>query len=263
MLQRPTYRLMALVAILTISLHAVAQLRIIPQARLDSVANPATIDSSGLIFSGGTTIDLGTIDELGGVYRTTVEYRNDGREPLSITHINTSCGCLTAKCHTTTTQPNERGVLDIAYNPKGRGGDVAQRIFIYTHHSTTTPSAILHLTGHVRPSENRSIDYPAVCGALLLRRRDVSFGKGGGSERIACMNGGSTPLRITADTLFTSRGISLRCQPEVLQPGAEGNLIITLNAQQLPATDGEPRLYIDGVREAMRNRKITITLSEN
>jgi hypothetical protein len=77
------------------------------------------------------------------------------------------------------------------------------------------------------------------------------------------MNGGSTPLRITADTLFTSRGISLRCQPEVLQPGAEGNLIITFNAQQLPATDGEPRLYIDGVREVMRNRKITITLSEN
>lgn len=262
-LRRPAYRLVALAAILTVSLHAVAQLHIIPQSRLDSVANPATLKDTGLLFVDGSTIDVGTIEELGGVWRTTVKYRNDGRQPLSITRIKTSCGCLTAKCHATTTQPNETGSLDIAYNPKGRGGEIMQRIFIYTQHSTTTPAAVLRLVGHVRLAENRSIDYPIICGALLLRHNKVHFGKRGGIERIACMNGGTKPLRITADSLFTSQGISLHCQPEVLQPKAEGNLIITLDTRQLPTTDGEPRLYIDGVAESLRNRKITITLSDN
>jgi hypothetical protein len=104
------------------------------------------------------------------------------------------------------------------------------RIFVYTDRSTQMPTAILDINGNVVASANRHGDYQHSIGELLLRQREVrleSMADGSQRARIACMNGGKAALIPRIDTLLSSRSLSLRCEPQVLQPNAEGYIVIS------------------------------------
>ncbi|MBR5135720.1 MAG: hypothetical protein IKU92_01600, partial [Rikenellaceae bacterium] len=70
---------------------------------------------------------------------------------------------------------------------------------------------------------------------------------------------GSKPLKIKADTLLSSCEVSVRTEPEILAPGATGDLVIsyTPSAQSKAATQ-RPRLFLDGLGVAPRERAIEL-----
>ena len=238
---------------------AEAQIRLIPQSKVDSARNVATIDV-GMRFVAGATVDFGEIAEDGGAWQSGAEWQNDSDKPLTITRITTSCGCLKAEAVQTTVAKGGRGELRLTYYPQGHAGTVAQRIFVYTDRSGREPAAVLTLRGRVRAAVDPSGHYPHSRGALLLRQTWVRFtGKGEQTERIACMNSGGKPLKIKADTLLSSREVSVRTEPEILAPGATGDLVIsyTPSAQSKAATQ-RPRLFLDGLGVAPRERAIEL-----
>lgn len=254
----------AAVAVATVQ----AQIRLIPQAKVDSARNVVATDV-GLRFEVGPTIDFGEIAEDGGAWKTSVKWQNCSDKPLTITRVTTSCGCLRAEYERATVAAGEQGELHLTYNPQGHAGEVAQRIFVYTDRSTREPSAVLNLRGRVRVATDQSGNYPQSRGALLLRQTWVRFtGEGTQTERIACMNGGRTPLRITADTLLTSPEIEVRTEPAVLEAGAEGDLVITYtpriaNGQRGAFPTARPRLFLDGLGVAPRERAIEVFVTHN
>ena len=238
---------------------AEAQIRLIPQSKVDSARNVATADV-GMRFVAGTTVDFGEIAEDGGAWQGSAEWRNDPDKSLTITRITTSCGCLKAEAVQTTVAKGGRGELRLTYYPQGHAGAVAQRIFVYTDCSGREPAAVLTLRGRVRAAVDPSGRYPHSRGALLLRQTWVRFtGTGEQTERIACMNSGGKPLKIKADTLLSSREVSVRTEPEILAPGATGDLVIsyTPSAQSKAATQ-RPRLFLDGLGVAPRERAIEL-----
>lgn len=250
-------RAFVVVMLAVAALSAVGQMRILPTRLLDSVANPRVVEASPLRFIGGDSLSLGSIDERGGVWRREVRWRNEGDEPMVITHIRSSCGCLRAEYGREVVRRGDEGRIVVSYSPRGHAGRLYQRLFVYTPLSAERPTAILSLYGEVVASADRSDDYPYMRGALRLRQDTLRFGRGTSSERIACMNGGQSDLVLYADTLLTSQGVAMRCVPQRLRAGEEGYIEVMLSPQA--KADTRPlRLYIGGLPLPPRQRVVAI-----
>jgi hypothetical protein len=159
----------------------------------------------------------------------------------------------------------------LTYDPRGHAGEVAQRIFVYTNRSGERPAVVLTVRGRVRAAADPSGRYPHARGTLLLRQTWVRFsGEGAQTERIACMNGGAKPLTIKVDTLLTSRELTVHTEPEVLESGAVGDLVITYTpTAKQPAKQPSaprmmrPRLFLSGVEVAPRERAIEVFVTSD
>ena len=245
----------------TMSSGVMAQIKIIPQQKLDSVINVPTVKGDNISFKGGATISFGSIDEDGGVWSSKVEWSNKSDKPLVITSIKTSCSCLQATSRREAVVSGGHSVVELRYNPKGHPGSVEQRVFVYTNLSASQPTAVLKVKGVVTPSLNHSKDYPRNRGELLLRRDTVEFsGDKPQTERIACMNNSSRAMRLKTDTLLSSRGLRLKTEPEVLAAGEEGDLVITYTPEPDSKKPLWLKLYITGMALPPRAREIIVQI---
>lgn len=235
-----------------------AQIRLVPRERLDSVRNPQTHPSE-LRFP-ERPIEMGTLSESGGVWTTTLRWQNGEQTPVVITAIRTTCGCLKADFSAEPLKRGEWGSIVLKYNPKGHPGAVDQRLFVYTSLSPQRPSAIVRLVGRVEPSADRSGDYAQACGPLLLRQIEIPY-TGEREVRIACMNGGKSPLRITEDRLLPTHGVVVRTEPELLAPAEQGDLVITLPERPAFRADGTLPILLQGLELPPRMR--TLRLKNN
>lgn len=241
---------------------ASAQIKLIPRERLDSVANPRTVEGAKMEFKGGAIVSFGTISEDAGKWQRSIEWRNGGDNTLVVTRVTTSCSCLQAVVQKGAVKVGGGSKIELTYLPKGHPGKVEQRVFVYTNLSATKPSAIITLRGEVTPSADHSADYAHRRGVLLLRRDTITLsGDKPQTERIACLNNGSRALRLEADML-SSRGLTLRTEPAILAAGEEGDLVISYK----PEEDKKPlwlKLYIKGLELPLRSREITVLIEKN
>ena len=246
-----------LVAIM-ITAPTLAQIRIISQEKRDSVTNPSTLECNDMRFTDGHSIDFGTMEEDGGNHTQTVKWKNLGTEPLIITHVTTSCGCVRCGYSREAVGSGKDATISITYAPKGHPGIMRQRIFIYTNRSEKIPTAIIEIKGVVRASADRRGDYPHPIGELLLRNRQVRIDtESAQTIRIACMNGGKRDLTPSKDALLSSPSLTISAEPKTLRAGQEGEIIITYT----PSASGrkEPlRLFIENSNIAPRDREIKI-----
>ena len=125
------------------------------------------------------------------------------------------------------------GTVTVTYHPKGHPGSFDRRIFVYTQLSDKMPTAILHLTGTVIASERTDGDYPYAMGALRLKQQSVRLAPERlQNERIECLNTGGKAMRPRCDEHLLPPGITFRCEPATLAPGAKGDLVIGFDPAQ-------------------------------
>ena len=234
---------------------ALAQMVIIPQERVQEAANPATIKNSPMRFTEGERVSFGTISEDAGEWNATIHWQST--QPLTITRIKTTCGCLGADWSRRAATNATSGDVEITFHPKGRIGGIEQRIFIYTTLSDDTPTAIVKIVGTVEPSTDHSTLYPILAGTLGLRAKSVRLPAEGGRVEIAVMNCGSEPLRVTHDGRLSLGGVGAYTSPAVLEAGEEGVLCIEYTPNGAPAM-----LYLAGVNTPPRERKIEIEIEK-
>ena len=204
-----------------------AQIRIVPRAKLDSLAHPATAEGGSAMRFERTTIDAGRIGEDDTPAGYTFRWRNTGDKPLVVTRVQTTCGCAVATWDRQPVSPDGEAAVKVTYHPKGHPGVFDRRIFVYTQLSKNEPTAILNLRGTVTASERTDDDYPYAMGVLRLKQQTVRFDDTGKvqTERIECLNTGDKPLRPSCEEL-AAPGLSLACEPATLAPGAKGDLIV-------------------------------------
>ena len=172
------------------------QIRIVPRAKLDSLAHPATADGAQAMRFERTQIDAGHIGEDDTPPSYTFKWHNEGTAPLIITRVQTTCGCAAATYGRQPVRTGGEGTVTVTYHPKGHPGSFDRRIFVYTQLSDKMPTAILHLTGTVIASELTDGDYPYAMGTLRLKQQSVRFAREGlQSERIECRQSHAATLR--------------------------------------------------------------------
>lgn len=241
-----------------------AQIRIVPRAKLDSLAHPATANGADAMRFERTLIDAGHIGEDDAPSAYTFRWRNTGGTPLVVTRVRTTCGCAVAAWDKKPVAQGGEGSVTVTYHPKGHPGVFDRRIFVYTQLSDKEPTAILNLRGTVTASERTDDDYPYAMGALRLKQRTVRLSDTlrGQTERIECLNTGDKPLTPVCEEGFEATGLSFACEPATLAPGAKGDLIVRFDPAKAAQPLRRTPLLIRGPDVPPRERMLWIEFPE-
>ncbi len=207
-------------------------------AMIDSLSRPKVAAGSEAMSFDVFRIEAGEMNEDSVPPEFVYRWTNKGSLPLTITWVQTTCGCAAPSYERVAVRPGERGTLKVTYHPKGHPGGFLRKIFVYTNLSDKLPTAVLELSGRVRPSVNPTDDYPVVMGGLLLKRSSVEMSASDPQvERIECMNGGDKVLKISVDQKTLPKGV--RVEPLKIAPGEIADLVIRFdpaeNGGRLPA----------------------------
>lgn len=201
-----------------------AQINIIPRERLDSVSAPMLSEDASYLSFDRTSVKL-SMNEDDQPEKVEFSFRNIGKKAVTVLDVTTSCSCVKATVAPRTVAPGGEAVVEALYDPKGHPGKFDRKIMVYT--SATRPSAVLEIVAEVSPGRDRSASFPICYGNLMLRRNEVSFERGVTSvEYIPVLNAGDKPLRVTVEKGILPGWLTFSSQPSVIEPGAEGELVI-------------------------------------
>ena len=120
--------------------------------------------------------DFGAIAEADGVAHGEFRLVNIGDDPVSITRVQTSCGCTTAKLPRHSINPGDTAVIAVNYDPTGRPGKFEKKVIV-KFSDDNLPSASLRIHGVVigTPATLQS-RYPVDAGVMRLHASIIPFG---------------------------------------------------------------------------------------
>lgn len=247
------------VAVMFVAVEAGAQERkIVSRAELDALVNPTLSEAAqGSIIAEPATRNMGEIADTDKV-NAYFTLRNTTTEAIEITEIRSSCSCLKVITPITRLEAEESVTLRAEFNPAGRNGEFSIPILLYTPLDREHPTARLVVEGSVIATDEWS-HLPEQMGELRMSRKSVTFDSVTRTERIAVVNTGDAPLRLCVRP--TIEGISLRTEPEVLMPNAEGDIVIIYSPTTEPEQNIETAIIVEGcgtARPTERMIKITI-----
>ena len=247
------------VAFVLLAVEAGAQERkVLSREELDALVNPTLSEVAvGAIVAEPTTRNMGEVADSERV-NTYFVLRNTTTEAIEITELRSSCSCLKVVTPITRIGAGESVTLRAEFNPTGRNGGFSIPILLYTPLDTKHPTLRLTVEGSVVATDEWS-HLPQHMGTLRMSRKSVIFTPDTRTERIAVVNVGEQPLTISAKP--TAEGITLRTEPELLQPNEEGDIVITYSPTQEDIRDIETAIIVEGcgtARPSERMIKITI-----
>ena len=205
---------------------ASGQLRIIPREKVEGVAQPRLSEESAYMRFEKSHIVAEPMNEDDAPESFIYRFENVGSEPLKGIRLVTTCSCASATVSAREIMPGQTGEIKVTYNPKGHPGRFERKVFVYTD-AHEDPAAVLRLTVQVDLGADMSLDWPLQMGTIRLRRNSVEFRVGVKAvERIRFINLGEKALKLECETAFLPSAISFRCEPEVVQSGQEGQIVI-------------------------------------
>lgn len=258
---RPLFLLPALL-LSVFSLLAEAQVTVrSSRIKVDSILNPALHSGADEILAfDKKSADIGTLHESDTVRVVKFAFRNVSDTAVTITKVTTHCGCTAAEFSKEPIAAGASSEIVIRYNPKGRYGTINTGALVYTDFSARRPLVKLTLLGNVIDDDEWS-HLPYTMGDLKLKRKQTTFKNGRTVSRIPCANVGVKPLRLSADLL--PQYATFATEPQVLQPGDEGDIVISINPELLPKdTTGTVSfsVIVNGVEGAPSSRTIKATI---
>ncbi|XZF16668.1 DUF1573 domain-containing protein [Chitinophagaceae bacterium MMS25-I14] len=144
--------------ILSLSLVCLAAGATIAQEKKTTVQNPAaatpasgTLSVNNMEFKADNH-DFGDVQE-GPAADYEFQFKNTGKEPLIIQHVQASCGCTTPSYTKEPIAPGKTGTIKASYNTSGRPGQ-------FTKTLTVTSNAgvkVLTIKGNVEKAPTTSV----------------------------------------------------------------------------------------------------------
>ena len=234
----------------------------LPKHVLDSIAQSRAAKSELLHFD-ALQIDLGNITDDGVLRNCEFNFTNNTLDTVKIDKVTTSCGCLTFMLSEKVIPPGSRGRLVARYNPHNHIGPFEQRVNLYAYGSPT-PMTVLKVKGRVADKESES-GYPFAMGTLRLSNRTISFGNLSDmptkTVTVSCVNTGDKPVKLTPYAPMAPAWIHFRTIPEIIQPGAEAEIEISIKTDQIPERFyGSQRLnlILDGIEARPSDKSLQL-----
>lgn len=235
---------------------AMAQRNFPTRQELDSLVNPAVSKvAEDAIVADERHKNIGTT-EADELVRVSFTLRNTTSEPIAITEIRSSCSCLKLTTKPQVIKARESISINASLNTEGRKGKFRHNIFVYTTLDSNHPTERLTLEGVIKNDDNW-LHLPESIGDVRLSRKEVTI-EGRGEERIAMANTSTKTMRLKA--LSTIAGLTLHTEPEVIEAGAEGNIVISYKPNKMIVSDIETMLIVEGVEASAMERTIKIKI---
>ena len=255
-----------LLSLSTVAQVAVRDMRGLTREQIDSIVRPK-VNPQGAeqLRCDHDTHDLGTLSEDDKPVSHTFTLRNVSDKSVSIQRVRTTCGCTSAAFDSTAIAPGATTKVTLTYDPEGRPGTIDVNAYVYLADGSKQPTARLSLYGEVLDSDVWS-HLPQTMGTLRVKRKELTVRdlptQGRPSVRIACANSGDKPLRLSASMLPAYA--TFRTEPEVIAPGTEADIVVTIDMAKLPKRADTQRfpMLIEGIAGRPSERTIYITIKE-
>ncbi|HON19313.1 MAG TPA: DUF1573 domain-containing protein, partial [Salinivirgaceae bacterium] len=166
-----------------------------------------------------TEHDFGTIKETDGNVTYRFIFTNIGAQPAVITRVQPTCGCTTSDYTKQPILTNQKGFIEVVFDPSNRPGPFSKSIIVTTNGEPS--NLTLKISGNVIPRP-RTIedDYPLQMGSVRLQNTQFSFLNITNTEvaerEIPIINVGNEPVTITVET--TPAWLEVKQVPQVLKP---------------------------------------------
>ena len=177
--------------------------------------------------------DFGVIKEEAGEVEHTFVIKNEGKTPLVIDRISTSCGCTLPEWSKEPVSPGNTKEIKVWYDPEGRPGRFYKTISVY---SNADPRRfVMTIEGEVERKQLivQSRNYPYSIGDLKVLSKTVSFTTIRQdetlAEKIEIKNAGERALTVQFEDLPSF--ITAEARPMTLRPNEEGEVVFLLNAK--------------------------------
>ena len=246
---------------LCFGLNAGAQIMIVPREKLEAVHNPRLSDYAGFLDFNLTIINAPTMNEDDGIKTFTYPFTYVGKDTLDIKKIVSTCSCAAATCRDMELVPGKSSEIVVRYNPKGHPGRFERKVFVYLGEDSS-PAAVLRLSVNVESGSDMSGLYPVSMGDIRLRRTEVNVCRGVKAvENCVFVNVSDRPLRLECERMLLPKCLDFKTEPEVVAPGAEGEILITYD----PSRGGEKArmpVIIKGLGVPPSQSAITVNLNE-
>lgn len=210
-------------------------------------------------------IDAGTMTEDDAPRTFTFVGKNVSKKILHITQVRTTCGCTSSYVRGDVMKPGDTCQVQITFTPNRYPGTINTGAYLYLKEVEGQPAVKLALTGKVLPGADQWARYPHKMGVLRLKQAKASITEvKPGTEpeaRILCGNSGDKPLRISS--LLLPPYARLTTEPEVIEPGDEADLVITIIADKIPATMPESFTFpviLEGLDARPSDRTIQVVV---
>ena len=250
-----------------IPVSIMAQGRSLSRSEIDSIVNPFLLGGEEALRFDATVINIGKISEDDAPNTFRFRFHNVSRKTLILTRVSTSCGCTAASFSKDVIQPGGEGIVKLTFNPFEQAGILNKTAFVYTNLSEKYPTAKITLTGEVTPTSNKWVTYPYVVGNVLRLRQPIVWFRDLPDtvtriERLVCINTGKSPLRLSA--LMIPRYAKFRTEPEVIPPGEEADIVVTVNSNLFPPTVKKEFTFpivLEGLNSKPTERTIQVKIS--
>ncbi len=163
----------------------------------------------------------------------TLGFVNKGDQPLEISSIHPSCGCLTVSYTATPVNPGERGEVTVTFDA-GQLGTFHREIELATN-ASDEPYYIAIEGTVVKEVREYSGDFPIDLGNVRLQTNYVEFddvNKGDMPKgEIRFVNVERTPYR--PELMHLPSYLSAKYEPENVPAGKVGKIMLTLDSEKL------------------------------
>lgn len=250
---------MVCTAVMVSAMTADAQLRMVSKEKLQEVANPAlSADSASLSFEQKHII-AEPMNEDDAPTSFAYRFTNVGKETVTIKRLVSTCSCASAVCPVKEVAPGASAEISVTYNPKGHPGKFERKVFVYTQDGNS-PAVVLRLSVEVATGADLSQEWPVQMGSIRLRRSEVAFSAGAkGVEQLRFINLSGRPLALQCEENFLPECLSFRTEPEVVEDGAEGVIVISYDPS-LPGVRDSMNVILKGLGLPPTKSSITVRI---
>lgn len=225
---------------------ASAQMRLVPREKVEDAVNPRLSSDSASVHFGTRHIVAGRMNEDDAPATFRFGFTNAGPETIEIRRIVTTCSCASAMCPVSSVAPGESSEIMVRYDPKGHPGRFERRIFVYTQDGSA-PAAVLRLSVDVESGSDLSTVWPVQMGGIRMRTALLRISSGRKAvEKLRFINVSDGPLKLGCEEAFLPECLSFRTEPSLVEPGQEGDIIVTYDPDK-PGAKENIRLILKGL----------------
>jgi len=182
-----------------------------------------------------TTHDFGRVKEDGGKIRYTFKFKNNGKQPIIIKNVESSCGCTTPEWSKTPVLPGKEGFVSAEYDPIDRPGSFNKQITVFNN--ITAQPIVLEIRGDVIAKAKQVSDiYRYKIGGIRVKTNHIAFARllntQTETQTVDIFNDSDKPIAVTADPKSLKDHLSIVANPKVLPAKQAGTLTITYNGSK-------------------------------
>jgi hypothetical protein len=207
--------------------------------------------------------DFGTIKEDTAIITHEFRFVNQGKVPLILNDVKSSCGCTVVEWSKEPILPKKSGIIKASFNPGKQAGSIYKTIQVISN--ADIPLVTLGIKGVVIPIQRVEEVYKFTIGDIRLQTIYVSFGeiyKGKSAKYTFSVFNKSLNQPATLTFRKVPAYLQIKVFPGILEPQQQGTIELTYESSQTDQWDfivDRLEMLING--NVLPNNRISVTAS--